>query len=128
MARKTLDAIPTTFKAAVQLLGNRLERTIGHNTRLRVSDSEQLELVYHSTAIARYYPDGAVKLYTGGFRTVSTKARLDRLAQAAGFRLRQRDREWTLEGISTDAIVRFYDGICLVTDQVARHMPISGRA
>lgn len=64
---------------AAEYLRGKGQRTIGPNTYM-VDRGEYIAIVFHATEIIRYYPDGRVLLYSGGYRTATTKQRLSALS------------------------------------------------
>jgi hypothetical protein len=56
-----------------------------NNTRVYLDQDGDLCVMLHNTVVASYQPDdGVVKLYTGGWRTVTTKARINAALRALG--------------------------------------------
>lgn len=85
---------------------------IGHNTYL-VSIPEGYGIRYHDTVIVRYARDGAVYLNTGGWRTVTTKARLNQFTPV-GLSVYQEKHVWYVWQPRTwprASLVDFYDGM-----------------
>ncbi len=62
----------------------------------------------HNTAVVRIYPDDSVKLFSGGFRTNTTKQRINSFSPLGVY---QKNRTWYL---SPD--VEFYDGVRISKD------------
>lgn len=123
MTMRRVDDMPTNYWAAQTLLANRDERTIANNTRLRRHPVEPgvIELVLHATAIVRWTPD-TVTLNSGGWRTVTTKARMNAALHGTRYRVEQRDHAWYLHDRVTGATFDFEDGDTwnLDDDHVAR--------
>jgi hypothetical protein len=77
-----------TFTQAREKLGNRTSRKVANNTYL-VDLGGYIGLRLHGTIIVSYHPD-QTKVFTGGWRTVTTKARINdylpagRICQKAG--------------------------------------------
>lgn len=101
MAR--LKATPKTFAEASQVLGNRCSVKLGHNTFLEsYVDGTQVDRIcvrLHSTNIVTFYPDGRVELRTGGWRTTTTK---DRINQFITGRVYQKNYDWYYVGHGFD--------------------------
>lgn len=68
-----------TFAAADTLLGGRDSRVIGHNTRLIRLQPDTIGVQYHSTVVYTMTRDGWAIIRTGGWRTVTTVARISAL-------------------------------------------------
>lgn len=64
-------------------------------TTVRKADGV-LSVVYHSTEVVKANDDGTITLNTGGWRTVTTKARMNQAANqfGLGFQVSQEDFEW----------------------------------
>jgi hypothetical protein len=78
---------------ALSILRGRKRANIGPNTSLKMDDKEVIIALY-TTAIVRFRPDGTVVLNSGGYRTVTTK---DRLNRATPFRVTQARSRWYVE-------------------------------
>jgi hypothetical protein len=92
-----------TYMAALTRLGKRDSRKLENNTYLvRLSDS-CIGVMLHSTYVVRIYNDGTWTLHTGGWRSVTTKDRINTYSPA---RVYQQKGEWYLAGK-----VPFYDGM-----------------
>lgn len=59
------------------MLGKRDQKKIGNNTWLIRRDAETVALRLHSTDILTFKLDGTVTIKTGGWQTVTTKARIN---------------------------------------------------
>jgi hypothetical protein len=70
---------------------NRTSRKIGNNTRGHIEYDGSVSIELHSTKVVVLYPNGLVKLQTGGWQTVTTK---DRINQYSPVRVYQRNYEW----------------------------------
>jgi hypothetical protein len=72
--------------------------------------NDHIAIVYHVTTIAKLYPNGDVQLFTGGWRTVSTK---DRLNGLGNFHVWQENYQWYVADFGTDWSNKtpFYDGV-----------------
>ena len=112
--------IPTTFEEAREMLKGRTSRSIAHNTTLVDLGGvfgpgvKEIGLRLHSTYVVRFFGDGTITLHTGGWHTVTTKDRLNRVALAHGWRVYAVKREWKVArfGAWRDA-VDFVDGFTL---------------
>lgn len=83
----------TAYEQAQAFLRNRTKRKLGNNTWLEVNhrDPGRIDVIHHQTPIVRYYEDGRIIVNTEGYRSVSTKARINEF-QPASFH--QKDWEW----------------------------------
>ena len=76
-----LKATPKNFAEAVAVLKDKISMRLGNNTYLEVSDPDPVHgfigVRLHSTYIVKFWPDGQVTLHSGGYRTVTTKERIN---------------------------------------------------
>lgn len=74
-------SIPTSYvEACALLLDGRPARVIANNTAL-VRHGDTLGLVLHATEVVTYHPDDTVTIRTGGWDTVTTLDRINRVLQ-----------------------------------------------
>lgn len=106
---ETTTAMNSYFRLE-SLLGNRDSRKVGVATVVSRRDDGSIALRYHSTDVVTARPDGTVTLRSGGWRTVTTKKRINSVLPA-GFRLWQERFEWHVTTPSGDFL--FEDGITL---------------
>lgn len=66
-----------TFSQAIEQLGNREQKKIANNTYLVRRNDGAVAIRLHATDILTFRPDGTVVLRTNGWRSVTTKARLN---------------------------------------------------
>ena len=74
-----------TYAEAENLLLNKRgqmthRRTIQNNTRAIRNDDGSVGVQFHETQVVVFFPDGRVKLDTGGWLTMSTRERINRYA------------------------------------------------
>ncbi len=90
-----------SYDDAVGQLKGKNERRLCHNTRLvqlqRIRDASEVPVCvrFHATDIVAYYRDGMVMLDSGGYRTVTTKRRINRCLPV-GYSLYQERKVWKL--------------------------------
>jgi hypothetical protein len=70
---------------------NRKSRKIDNNTRGYIEYDNSVSIELHSTKVVVLYPNGLVKLASGGWQTVTTK---DRMNKYSPVRVTQRKGEW----------------------------------
>jgi len=111
------------LKADSLLAGrNKLSRKVGNNTYLvRHSGvpGDSIHLKLHDTYIVTWYADGHVELNSGGWRTVTTKARLNEYLEG-GYSISQVKGQWYLSryrgnGVHED-VCMFEDGVTIAED------------
>ena len=77
--------------ALVRVKNNRKQRKIDNNTTAYIEYDDSVSVELHSTKVVVLYPNGLVKLQTGGWQTVTTK---DRMNQYSPVYVQQRKGEW----------------------------------
>lgn len=107
----TRKSIPASYEEARETLKGRDSRTIANNTTLAdLGDCIGLRL--HSTYVVRFFQDGRISLHTGGWHTVTTKDRLNRVARAHGWSVYAKDRVWYIRR-QRGAEYEFEDGFII---------------
>ena len=86
--------MPATYHALDAYLGSRRARTIAHNTTAE-RDGRNIIVRLHGHKIATVTPT-LVGVRDAGWRTVTTKDRLNRILEPCGARIEQRDWTWSL--------------------------------
>ena len=79
------------FKQAEAKLNGKMQRKIANNTYLVEIDAHAIAVRLHATNVVTYHRDGRIILNTGGWRTSTTKTRLNDYSPA---RISQRKGEW----------------------------------
>lgn len=73
-----LKATPKNFAEAVAVLAGRESVRLGNNTYLeRLEGLRFIGVRLHLTYIVRFHYNGLITLHTGGYRTVTTKERIN---------------------------------------------------
>lgn len=104
-----------SYDAANQFLGNkesrnwpsirdtRIHRTIGGNFRgygyeceYRANAEPVIAVRYHDTDVVLYYADGRIELNSGGYKTFTTKSRINDFCRAANISIGQTDFKWSV--------------------------------
>jgi hypothetical protein len=70
-------------------------RKIGNNTYAEIESDNSVSIRLHGTAVVRFYPNGLVKLNSGGWRTSTTKNRINKYSPVKVY---QKKYEWYLQG------------------------------
>ena len=67
-------------------------------TRIFTDDAGALCCVYHNTCVAKRMANGTIKLNSGGWRTVTTKLRMNQFARqyGMGYAIAQKDFSWSV--------------------------------
>lgn len=97
-----------TYASACDKLNGRDSRKVGNNTYLERIDSQTVGVRLHGTHVVTIHADGRYTLNSGGWRTATTKSRINDYAPA---RLSQRRGEWFV--CRDGAEVEFCDGMTL---------------
>lgn len=90
------------YKTAAQTLNGRKKRKIGNNTYLEQID-EVFVIRLHNTDIIKIYPDETQVIQTGGYRTATTKNRINEYSFVG---ISQKNYSWYLQNGE-----EFFDGI-----------------
>jgi hypothetical protein len=101
-----LKATPKNFVEAAEILQGRESIRLGNNTHLE-NFHLGIAVRLHNTRIVVFHEDGSVTLHTGGYRTVTTK---DRINEFITGRVYQKDYEW-FYSVNGKEPVRFEEGI-----------------
>ena len=72
-----LKATPKNYAEALIVLAGRESVRLGNNTYLERDSVECIVVRLHQTDIVNFFADGRVTLHTGGYRTVTTKERMN---------------------------------------------------
>ena len=87
-----------TYSVASERLGARDSRKVGNNTYLQRRGEGVIALRLHATDVVTWYDNGRTVLNSGGWRTVTTKARINEWAPAY---IVQRGGVWYVDGGAT---------------------------
>lgn len=85
------------FDEALAKLNGRDRRMLDglRNTYLERITADEIGVKLHNTYVVRFHRNGSVKVYSGGWHTVTTKARINTYSPA---NLTQRNFAWYLNG------------------------------
>lgn len=67
-----------TYQDAAERLGTKTSRKLENNTYLERTEDGGIAVRLHATRVVTYRPDGSCVLNSGGFRTTTTKDRINR--------------------------------------------------
>lgn len=105
-----------SYQEAQERLGKRDSKKLENNTYLVRREGEALAVRLHDTDVVTYFPDGRIQLNSGGWRTPTTK---DRINKFAPVNLWQEKGQWfigpswdrsVIEAIYDDNMVILPDG------------------
>lgn len=105
-------SIPTTYGEARAMLKGRSSRKIANNTTLIDQSEGVIGLRLHSTVVVVFDDSGHIILNTGGYRTTTTKDRLNRVARAHGYSVFAKDFDWFVQKRGEEPIP-FEDGFTI---------------
>lgn len=93
---------------------------IGNNTYIvtNVEGGGGYSIILHRTPIVTYHPDGRVTLRSGGYRTVTTKARMNEVLPG-NIRVYQQRHDWFVSTPHGD--IPFHDGMVVETGATTSH-------
>jgi hypothetical protein len=86
-----------TYAEAVSMVHGKTKqkaRKVGNNTYAEIEYDNSVSIRLHGTAVVRFYPNGLVKLNSGGWRTSTTK---DRINKYSPVKVYQKKYEWYLQ-------------------------------
>jgi hypothetical protein len=66
------------FVKASEFLGKKTSRPLENHTRIERRAENSIAIKYHDTDIVTYFPDGRIIVNTGGWKTKTTKDRINR--------------------------------------------------
>lgn len=104
------------YASAVKFLGNKERRRLANNTEiLKVGDTSGDRFVtaigvkLHGTVVVAYYPDGSIRLNSGGYRTRTTLQRINQLLPP-GLGVYQKNFDWYVQ-LRGKGVIPFEDGM-----------------
>lgn len=100
----------TNYSAADNALGDRRKKTIGNNTELVRKGGGDIAVELHGNEVVRFYGGGEVGLSSAGYKTSTTKDRLNRYTPR-GVNIVQRQGTWYLKRRGNK--VPFEDGMTI---------------
>ncbi len=92
--KRNLRNMPTSYGEAAERLADKDTRCIAHNTALVTLANDCIGLILHSTIVVRWFADGRIVFNTGGWRTVTTKQRINHVAKDHGYAVGSVKRVW----------------------------------
>lgn len=108
------DLRVTSFDDAADQLGGRDRITLCSNTRLICRGEHLIVVEYHETDIVQHLSNGEVYLNSGGWRTSTTKQRMNRCLPEGFYVYQKRGVWWVRCGQFPTTDVLFKDGMELI--------------
>lgn len=111
------DVTIHSYQEADQYLGDKTSRPLGYATKLEREDTI-IGVKHHDTYIIRFYPTGEIVLDTDGWRSRTTKDRLNMFLPSP-WRVWQERNVWYLScGYGDENPYIYFDGIIIKDDKV----------
>lgn len=98
--------------------GQRMPK-LAHNTHVVPTSDGGYAVRLHHTNIVTFYPDGTIALNSGGYQTVTTKARMNEVLRTVGVKVDQVRGTWYVRDFGTQQKVEFFDGMRFRVDAPA---------
>lgn len=92
---RAASKMPTSFAEALAALKGRTSKKIANNTWV-VAVCGGVAIQLHRTKIITFNNDGSVVLDSGGYRSRTTKDRLNGALVGLGYRIFQKDFDWRI--------------------------------
>lgn len=73
--------------------------------------ADEIHVEYNATSVAVFLPNGDIRLNSGGWRTNTTKSRINAALNGTGWRVWQDDGEWFIGKVSENVKYTFSDGM-----------------
>lgn len=102
-----------TYRELDAFIGNRTSRAVGNNTRAARRNAQAIAIQLHKTDIVTFFANGDVRFDTGGYRTVTTKARMNSYARPLGASIYADRGQWWFA--TSAGRQPFVDGISIST-------------
>ena len=96
-----LKATPKNYAEALIVLAGRESVRLGNNTYLETR-SYGIVVRFHDTPIVKFWESGCVTLHTGGYRTVTTKERMNQFITG---KIYQKAGAWFYAECGSDGMV-----------------------
>lgn len=97
-----------SYEQAKAALKGRQSKKLQNNTYAELNHDGSIGIRLHATQVVIYFPDGRVRLTSGGWRTVTTK---DRLNEYSPFYVMQKNHAWTVFDNQGAGHYQFVDGM-----------------
>ena len=98
-----------SYKDWVNFLGTKTYKKVCHQTNARLNYNLSIGISYWNTNLVTIYPTGNIALNTSGYRTITTKRRLNQLTPPKVI-IFQEDYVWYIVDSHRD-MIEFVDGI-----------------
>jgi hypothetical protein len=110
------------YAKAKRYLGSLAARKLANNTYVVELTDNQVGVKLHNTVIVTFWSDGPIGLNSGGYHTVTTKARMNAVLEGTGYSIAQKRGDWWVHDVHTGRNIPYVDGMFLDGDTM-RHNP-----
>lgn len=103
--------IPKSYQEAKTMIGMRNKKVLKNKRATIIAyHDDGIDLIYHNTAVVTYKKDNTIRLNSGGYRSITTKARMNDALGNRGY-VFQKNYKWYFHagGITRE----FVDGITI---------------
>lgn len=100
---------------------NRDRRKLANNTYLERRKGDVIAVRLHSTDVVTYHPNGDIVLDSGGWRTHTTKDRINGYIRGTGVCMWQENGQWIVSVRQTDSGKGAWASRCLFADGMVIH-------
>lgn len=117
-----LAADVNDYAKAKRYLGSLAARKLANNTYVVELTDNQVGVKLHNTVIVTFWSDGPIGLNSGGYHTVTTKARMNAVLEGTGYSIAAKRGDWWVHDVHTGRNIPYVDGMFLDGDTM-RHNP-----
>lgn len=109
---RALDArIPTSYASAAAILGPKARQRVAANTEIVRTTDHSIGVSLHGTVVVAFEDTGKIALNSGGYRTATTKARINSALRETHFRVAQKAGRWIVWSMFGGTVGAFHDGM-----------------
>lgn len=105
-----------SFEAAEKLLGGKQSRTVCNNTGLHRFRPSSISLCLYGHTIVEFGREGGVELWGRGWRTATTKDRMNKVLPVP-WQVYQRRGKWYVRNYRTNVEQPFVDGMSIFVSE-----------
>lgn len=107
--------IPTSYSQALEMMKGKDSKSIPsiRSTSLNRIGENKIAMYYHDTPVAIYHQNGNIELFSGGYKTRTTKERMNQALRHKSVKVYQYKYEWYLHSFDGNVIQPFSDGMII---------------
>lgn len=110
--------LPTmTYSNLTRVMGDRDTKVLAYKTlAVLTPTSDEVVVFHHDSVIARIFQDGGLAVTSGGWRSSTTKGRLNQILSdnSTNYRIFQKNYQWFVRNTETKRIIE-WEGVLYVT-------------